>query len=111
MSLCSPSVRDNHSYVHRALDAFCASSTVVLCVTNQMLLYDVARVIRLTLILGNNRNGDPEEVLNQTQTRKRAHRGGVVQVETRVESAWSQRVKLTYDKRLSKFEFNVNLRP
>ena len=39
-----------------------------------------------------------------------ASQGGVLQLPTRVESAWLQRLKLPYDKRLSSFAFNSNLR-
>ena len=39
------------------------------------------------------------------------HYGGVVQVETRVESAWFQRWKPRYVELLSGFAFNFNLRP
>ena len=41
----------------------------------------------------------------------RGRRGEVVQVETRVESAWFQPVKVKYDKLLSGFAFNFNWRP
>ena len=34
-----------------------------------------------------------------------------MQVETRVDSVWCQLLKLKYDNRLSRFAFNINLRP
>jgi hypothetical protein len=37
--------------------------------------------------------------------------GGVLQVETYVESAWFQRLKVKYDKLLSSFAFNINVHP
>ena len=44
----------------------------------------------------------------------RAHMAGwcmLKRVESSVESAWFQRLKLTYNEPLSKFAFNLNLRP
>jgi len=43
--------------------------------------------------------------------RHRPFARGAVQVDTRVGSAWFHRLKLKYDKLLSSFAFNFNLRP
>ena len=48
----------------------------------------------------------------QSAANQQAYLGGAVQLETRVESAWFQRLrlKLRYDELLSNFAFKINLR-